>query len=70
MEQSFYHKLASALWATLVVLLVLLAVYVSVGRLLISNIDRYSDGILQELNIRAPFDIEAAGVSGQWRAFT
>ncbi|GAB5453288.1 MAG: YhdP family protein [Halioglobus sp.] len=70
MEQSFYHRLASALWGVIVLLLVLLAVYVSVGRMLVSSIDRYSEGILQELNIRAPFDIEAESVSGIWRAFS
>ncbi len=70
MERSFYHRLASGLWGVIIVLLVVLAVYVSVGRLLVSSIHRYGEGILQELNIRAPFDIEAASVSGRWRAFS
>ncbi|MCB1676593.1 MAG: TIGR02099 family protein [Halioglobus sp.] len=51
-------------------LIVLLAVYVSVGRMLMSNLQAYQDTVLRELNARVPFAIEAVQVSGEWRSFT
>jgi len=50
--------------------MVLLAFYVSVGRMLVSNLGDYQAGILQELNARVPFTIEAERVSGEWHSFT
>jgi uncharacterized protein (TIGR02099 family) len=50
--------------------MVLLAIYVSMGRLLASNVGAYKAIILQVLNSRVPFTIEAERVSGEWQSFT
>ncbi|MEM6580706.1 MAG: DUF3971 domain-containing protein [Pseudomonadota bacterium] len=69
MNQSIFHKLSRLLWSAIVVLVVLLAVYVSVGRLLSSLSGSYQTEILQELNQRVPFDIKAQTVSAEWHSF-
>lgn len=58
------------LWALLVLLVVLLAVYVSVGRLLMANLNAYRDPLLTALNERLPFHVEAQQVNGIWRSFS
>lgn len=70
MESSFFHRLSGILWGVIVTLIVLLAIYVSVGRMLASNIGAWQDDILRELNHRVPFTVEAQKVSGEWQAFT
>jgi uncharacterized protein (TIGR02099 family) len=50
--------------------MVLLAIYVSVGRLLASNMGVYGESILAELNSRVPFTVEADQVMGEWRSFS
>ncbi len=54
----------------MVTLIVVLAIYVSFGRLLMSNVAQYGADILQELNARLPFTVEADAVSGEWHSFT
>jgi uncharacterized protein (TIGR02099 family) len=51
-------------------LLVVLATYVSLGRLLTANLSVYQEAILQELNVRLPFTVEAETVSGSWSSFS
>lgn len=70
MEKSFFHRLSSTLWVCIVALMVLLAIYVSVGRLVMGNLGAYKTAILHELNYRVPFAIEAQQVSGEWHSFT
>ncbi len=70
MENAFFHRLSSLLWGVIVTLMVLLAFYVSLGRLLASNLGAYQVDILRELNSRVPFLITAQGVSGEWHSFT
>ncbi len=70
MEHSFFHRLSKLLWGVIVTLMVLLAIYVSVGRLLASNVSQYRDLILSELNSRLPFDVSASQVAGEWHTFT
>ena len=50
--------------------IVALAIYVSFGRFLMSNVGSYGDVILAELNNRSPFLIEAENVTGEWHSFT
>ncbi|MCP4212498.1 MAG: hypothetical protein GY764_13625, partial [Halieaceae bacterium] len=69
MESSFFHRLGSVLWHVLVLLLVVLAIYVSAGRLLMGNLQRWQVDILQAVNSNVPFTIEAGRVSGRWRGF-
>ncbi len=66
----FYDRLSSALWVALVSLLLLLAIYVSVGRVLMANLAAYREPILQELNVRLPFTVEAQSMRGSWQSFS
>ena len=70
MQRSIFHRLSSILWVLIVTGVVLLAIYVSVGRTLVSNVGAYRGVILQELNSRVPFTVDALGVSGEWHSFT
>ena len=70
MESSIFHRLSSVLWGLIVTLIVLLAVYVSAGRLLTSNLSVFQAQILEELNRRVPFTIQATRVGGEWHSFT
>lgn len=70
MENVVYKKVASALWVVLIILIVTLATYVSMGRLLTANLSNFRNEILQTLNARLPFGVEAQQVSGQWQSFT
>tara|TARA_R110000823_G_scaffold91174_3_gene201087 strand:+ start:5266 stop:9237 length:3972 start_codon:yes stop_codon:yes gene_type:complete len=67
---SFYHRLSNVLWGLIIALLVLLAMYVSIGRIVTANLGAYQESVLRELNARVPFDIDARRVSGQWQSFT
>ncbi|QIB66581.1 YhdP family protein [Kineobactrum salinum] len=58
------------LWRAIVGLIVLLAVYVSCGRLLVSVVGDYQAAILRELNARTPFHLEATRLSAQWSGFS
>ena len=70
MEHTYFKKLSTILWMTLVAGVVVLAVYVSLGRFLMSTVGAYKDEILQQLNVRLPFRIEAEHLSGEWHSFT
>jgi uncharacterized protein (TIGR02099 family) len=70
LENLVYKKVASALWVILIILVVTLATYVSMGRLLTANLSNFRSEILQALNARLPFGVEAQQVSGQWQSFT
>jgi uncharacterized protein (TIGR02099 family) len=49
---------------------VLLAIYVSVGRLLSSLSGAYQNEILQEMNRRVPFIMDADRVTAEWHSFS
>ena len=70
LPRSIFHKLSSVLWVLAVLAIVVLAVYVSLGRLLSTNLQAYQKEVLAELNARVPFEIEAGGLSGEWHSFT
>lgn len=70
MENPFFNRLSRALWGGIVVLIVMLAIYVSVGRMLAANLTAFRGEILQALNARVPFTVEAQQVSGEWQSFT
>ncbi len=70
MEQAFLHRVARVLWRTLVSLIVLLAVYVSFGRLAVSALGDYQAQILAYINARVPFQVSARQVAGDWRFFS
>jgi uncharacterized protein (TIGR02099 family) len=70
LENSIFHRLSSLLWGLIVTLTVLFAIYVSLGRLLASNLGHYSEAILAEFNRRVPFTVEAERVTGEWHSFS
>ena len=70
MEHAFFYRLSSILWKAIVSIIVALAIYVSFGRFLMSNVGTYGDEILRELNARSIFMIEAEEVTGEWHSFT
>ncbi|MFK8047757.1 MAG: YhdP family protein [Halioglobus sp.] len=70
MGHAFFNNLGRFLWKVIVAAVVILAVYVSFGRFLMSNVEAYREDILRELNSRSPFVIEAQDVSGRWHSFT
>ncbi|MFV0477178.1 MAG: YhdP family protein [Parahaliea sp.] len=70
MEHVFLHRLARTLWCALLISIVVLACYVSLGRLLVAAVDDYQAEIVDYLNQRLPFDISADNVEGRWRFFS
>ncbi len=50
--------------------LVLLASYVSLGRLLSSNLSYWQEDILAQLNAHLPFRVDASRLQGGWHSFT
>lgn len=58
------------LWAAIVTLVVVLAIYVSFGRMLMSNVEQFERDILGEMNTRLPFALDAEKVSGEWHFFS
>ena len=70
LTRSVFHRLGSVLWGIAVVGVVVLALYVSVGRTLVGNLQAFQGDVMAALNARVPFRIEAAALSGEWHAFT
>ena len=70
MQDSVFHKLSNVLWGVMVMAIVVLAIYVSIGRLLSTNLQSFQDEVLAQLNQRVPFHIAAQQLSGEWRSFT
>lgn len=64
------QRLTTWLWYTIVLLVVVLAVYSSFGRLLVTNVSRYQDEILREINNRLDFVLEVDELSGSWRSLS
>jgi len=70
LQESAFHKLSAVLWGLAVCAIVSLAMYVSMGRLLSTHLESYQEQILDQLNQRVPFHIEARRLRGEWRSFT
>ncbi|MEM1188767.1 MAG: AsmA-like C-terminal region-containing protein [Pseudomonadota bacterium] len=64
------HVLAPWTWLALVLVVVLLAIYVALGRLLVAQLPALREPILASLNERLPFEVEARELSGQWVGFS
>lgn len=69
MKRSIYHRLSSFLWVTIVICTVLLAIYVSAGRMATAFTASFQREILREINHRIPFVIDAQQVSAEWHSF-
>lgn len=70
LQQSIFHKLSNILWGLAVIAVVLLAIYVSLGRVLSTNLQSWQSEVLAELNSRVPFLIRAQRLAGEWHSFT
>lgn len=64
------HRVGAWLWYALILMVVLLAVYVSVGRYAMSNIGSLREPLLDALNERLPFAVDARRITGAWSAFS
>lgn len=67
---SIYQRLSSVLWGGIVAFVVLLAVFVSSGRLLVSMVGDNQDWLVEQVNTRAPFAIEEGQLSAEWQGFS
>jgi len=67
---SIYYRLSSALWGGIVGFVVLLAVFVSSGRLLASMVADNQPWLVAQINARAPFVIEDGQLSAEWQGFS
>ncbi|KAA1192792.1 hypothetical protein F0M18_09060 [Pseudohalioglobus sediminis] len=70
MQRSIFHRLSNVLWVCVVAAIVLLATYVSLGRVLSTNLHNWQDVVLSEINSRVPFAVTARNLSGEWSSFT
>ncbi len=64
------HAMAPWAWLVLVLVVVLLAVYVALGRLLVTQLSALREPILASLNERLPFTVEARELRGEWIGFS
>jgi len=67
---SIYHRLSSVLWGAIVGLVLLLAVFVSSGRLLVSMVGDNQRWLVEQVNARAPFLLEEGQLSAEWQGFS
>ena len=65
-----HYVLGKLLWRTLLVLVVLLAVYVSGTRLLFSTLPAYREAILSALNEQFDSQITLSAIAGDLNGFT
>jgi uncharacterized protein (TIGR02099 family) len=70
LKDYFLNRLTTWLWSFIVLVIVLLAMYTSFGRLLTNNLARYQGEILQELNGRISFVLEVDSLKGSWDSLT
>jgi uncharacterized protein (TIGR02099 family) len=64
------HALAPWAWRGLVLGVVLLATYVAVGRYFMLQLQDLREPLLDQLNRRLPFTVEAQSLRGGWSAFS
>ena len=65
-----FSNVIPRLWTLLVVVIVALALYASLGRLLVGNISQYRAEILDWVNARLPFVLEVDRLEGSWSSLT
>ncbi len=70
MKEQILYRLINGLWTAIVLFIVSLALYVSMGRFLMGNVAQFQDDILRELNARLNFVIEADTLRGRWESLT
>ena len=70
LSNNIYQWIAKKLWLVTLCSLVAFALYISFGRYLASNIDKYSEIFLETINSQAPFTISAQSINGAWTGLT
>ena len=66
----FFDLLSSLLWRLIVTVIVLLAVYVSLGRLLATQVEYYREDILATINAAIPGQLEVDKLTADWQTFS
>ncbi len=69
-EIDVLQRLTTWLWSFIVLLVVLLAVYSSFGRLLMNNVSPYQAELLAMVNQRLPFTLQVDDLQGDWRSLS
>ena len=70
MKDYFLNRLTTLLWSFIVLVIVILAMYTSFGRLLTNNLAPYQEQILRELNARSSVLVEVDKLKGSWESLT
>ena len=65
----FFDLLSTLLWRLIVTVVVLLAVYVSLGRLLAAQVEYYREDILGTINAAVPGQLEVDKLTADWQTF-
>ena len=58
--------IAGAVWWSILVVLVLLALYAGIGRQLTAQVDRFSDRIAAEISAQTGLDVDITRLSSSW----
>jgi len=66
----FFDLLGTLLWRLIVTVIVLLAVYVSLGRLLAAQVEYYREDILGTINAAIPGQLEVDKLTADWQTFS
>ena len=69
-DTHFYAFLSRVLWRMIVALIVFLAVYVSLGRLLAANFDYLGDFVTNKIDDALPLSMKVDRTSLRWQAFS
>lgn len=64
------HALAPLAWRILVSVVVLLAVYLALGRLVLAQLPTLREPLFEKLNASLPFHVEAESLVGSWEGFS
>ena len=70
MVKSVPLRLGHIIWPSMVTVLVLLAIYVSGGRLLMGALSGFQDEIERALSQRVPGEVSVAGMMGSMEGFS
>ncbi|MCY4427239.1 MAG: DUF3971 domain-containing protein, partial [Halieaceae bacterium] len=70
MKNQHLYRLNRWLWGGIVSFIVLLALYISVGRMVMNNVGSYRAELLREINARLDFVVEADSLRGHWESLT
>ena len=70
LKNQLLYRLNRWLWGGIVSFIVLLALYISLGRMVMNNVGSYQAELLREINARLDFVVEANSLRGYWESLT